>query len=142
MYESGAINPNDVRSIDIAEKLYNQIRQRRTDYINVARNTRLSLEQCKIIKNYLFYDRHELSDGYKQFLPDIMMAQSWLRLSEKNGNNIQKHDVVMVYHELTEVVLLLTNTNMSQREAHNLAERKYNYLQASKQYYKSLGIII
>ena len=142
MYESGAINPNDVRSIDVAEKLYSQIRRRKTDYINVARNTMLSLEQCKIVKNYIFYDRHELSDGYKQFLPDIMMAQSWLRLSEKNGNNIQRHDVIMLYHELTEISLLIHNTNISQRQAHNLAESMHNYLQAAKKYYRSLGIYI
>lgn len=140
MYESGALNPNELRSLSVAEKIYEQIRRRKTDYINVARNTRFSLEQCKVIKNYLFHDRHELTDGYKQFIPDIMIAQSWLRLCEIKGNRIKKHDIMLLFHELTEIQLLLNNADISQREAHRMANRKYNYLKCAKEYYKSIGI--
>ena len=76
IYESGAISPNDLRCLDEARKLYEQIRNRRTDYINVAHNTQFSVEQCRIVKDYIFYNKHELWEGYKRFAPDIAMAQS------------------------------------------------------------------
>lgn len=142
MYESGAINPSSVRGMLEAEKLYEQIRRRRTDYVNVSRNSRLSLEQCKIIKNYIFYDCHELSEGYKRFTPDLAMAQSWLRLSERKGDRVLPHDILMLFHELQEVNYLIRNTSMHQKEAHSLAEKEYNYSKAVKKYYKGLGIII
>lgn len=87
-------------------------------------------------------DCHELSNGYTRFTPDLAMAQSWLRLSEKSGRNIKKHDVLMLYHELVEILLLLNNSRMTQKDAHMLAEKKYNYSQAVISYYKSLGINI
>lgn len=40
----GAINPNSMKGLDEAERLYDQIRKRKTDYINVARNSGCSLE--------------------------------------------------------------------------------------------------
>lgn len=56
--------------------MYEQIRKRRTDVLNVSRNSGLSIEQCTIIKNYIFSNMHELSNGYKRFMPDIAIAQS------------------------------------------------------------------
>lgn len=142
IYESGALNPNSVKGMLEAERLYEQIRRRRTDYINVSRNSRLSLEQCKIVKNYIFYDYHELSEGYKRFTPDLAMAQSWLRLAERKGNKIMHHDILMLMHELVEINLLVINTNMHQKEAHSLAEKQYNYSNEVRKYYRRLGIII
>lgn len=72
----GAINPNSMKGLDEAERLYDQIRKRKTDYINVARNSGCSLEQAKVIKDYIFNNMHELHEGYKRFTPDLAMAQS------------------------------------------------------------------
>lgn len=41
-----------------------------------------------------------MSGGYKRFVPDFYMAQSWQRLIE--GNNIQHHDLLLLDHELYE----------------------------------------
>lgn len=136
MYVSGAINPNSLVGMQKANRLYEQIRQRKSDYINVASNTGFSLEQCKCIKNYIFMDMHELSTGYERFIPDLAIAQSWLRLAERSGKNIQKHDVILLYHELSELIYLLQNTNSHQQEAHHYAELKYNYAKACELYYK------
>lgn len=140
VYESGAISPNDLRCITKAEELYAQIRRRKYDYKNVATHTGYSFEQCRIVKNYIFYDEHELLEGYIRFTPDISMAQSWLRLSEKNGRIILPHDKVLLQHELTEIMYLLRYSNITQLEAHRQAEKQYNYSQATREYYASKGI--
>ena len=123
----GAINPVSPRGYEKAEELYEQIRRRRKDYINVARNTNCSLEQAKIIKDYIFNNMHELRSGYRRFDADLMIAQSWLRLSERNANNIQRHDLILIYHELYEIRLLLADNNLHQASAHEQAQRRYNY---------------
>ena len=135
MYESGAQNPNTLANQKKAASMYEQIKRRRTDYINVARNSSLSVEQCKIIKDYMFVNSHELKSGYKPFYPDFAIASSWYRLSEKNAKNVKKHDIIMLLHELKEIQLLLSNKTMSQSEAHRLAEHEYNYSAACKEYY-------
>jgi len=140
MYESGALNPNDSNNIAIAEKMYEQIRKRRTDILNVARNSGFSIEQCTIIKDYIFSNMHELSNGYKRFVPDIAIAQSWFRLSQKKCKTIYRHDSIMLLHELTEITYLMTNTRATHDEAHRYAERKYNYSLACREYYNKLGI--
>lgn len=142
IYKSGALNPNSRLGILKADELYEQIRKRRTDCVNVARHTNFSLEQCKIVKNYIFLDRHELSVGYRHFFPDLAIAQSWLRLSEREGNRILQHDVILLYHELTEISYLVRFSEMNQAEAHSRAEKIYNYSEACKQYYNRLGIKI
>jgi hypothetical protein len=63
------------------------------------------------------------------------MAQSWLRLSEKGGKKIQQHDILLLHHELYEIFILVSNNAYSQSYAHTLAEQKYNYSLACKQYY-------
>lgn len=136
MYECGAQNPDTLMNQKKAIKMYEQIRRRRTDIINVHNNTGFSIEQCQAIKNYSFVDMHILHNGYRAFYPDFAMASSWFRLSEKGGKNIQKHDIIMLQHELTELLLLLQNTNMNQSNAHRIAASKYNYSAACKMYYK------
>lgn len=61
------------------------------------------LESIKQIKNYLFYDNHNLADNeYKQFDPSFYIAQSWNRLSSKNKNDIDSHDLLLIKHEIYE----------------------------------------
>lgn len=133
--QSGAINPDSVEGLRQGAKLYAQIRNRQADYINVARNTGLSLEQCKILKDYMFLNKHELIAGYERFFPDLAMAQSWLRLAEAHGKNILPMDTLMLKHELFEINLLLTNSKMSPAQAHEIAEVKFNYsLEVEKHY--------
>jgi hypothetical protein len=133
---SGGLNPyKDIRVDEVATKLYEQIRRRRTDIEYVARNTGFSIEQVTMIKNYIFYDSHVLVSGYSRFAPCYEMAQSWLRLSSRTGKNIKQHDALLLYHELWEIKLLLTHNNYSQSMAHAEAEDKFNYAYACKQYY-------
>lgn len=136
LLQSGALNPDSAEGIRQGIKLYDQIRNRKADYENVAKNTGLSLEQCRILKNYMFLNKHELVAGYERFFPDLAMAQSWLRLSEVHGKNILPMDTLMLKHELFEINLLLTNSKMSPAQAHVIAEDKFNYSQAVVSHYK------
>lgn len=138
----GAINPVSQMGYEKVEELYEQIRKRRKDYINVARNSGCSLEQAKVIKDYIFSNMHELRSGYRRFDADLMIAQSWLRLSERNANNIQKHDLILLYHELYEIRLLLSDNNLHQASAHEQAQKKYNYSLEVKQFYLKHGFFV
>lgn len=136
---SGALNPEkDPRVNAVAVKMYEQFRNRKFDYVNVARNTGFSVEQMVIVKNYVFMDCHEFNNGYTLFTASYEMAQSWQRLSEKTPDRILAHDILMLQHELYEIQLLLANNGMSQQEAHTLAAKKYNYSAASRKYYRDL----
>lgn len=138
----GAINPNSMKGLDEAERLYDQIRKRKTDYINVARNSGCSLEQAKVIKDYIFNNMHELHEGYKRFTPDLAMAQSLLRLAETKGVRVLPHDIILLQHELYELRLLLDNKDLHQSAAHNIAESRYNYYAAAREFYKQFNIMI
>lgn len=75
----------------------------------------------------------------KRFYASYEIAESWRRLSEWNGRNIQKHDIILLYHELYEIQLLLGDRNMSQATAHRLASEKYPYDAMSEGYYRERG---
>ena len=123
----------------IASKLYEQFR-RRNDCFTVATNSKFTIEQIQLVKYYVFFEKHYNSDNeFERFTPSYDMAESWRRLSEKSGKNIKQHDILLLKHELLEIAILAQN-NMSQMNAHAMANKTYNYQQASDAYYMSLGI--
>lgn len=140
--EGGAINPATAEAKLKATTLYEEIRRRRSDHIYVSRNTGFSLEQCKVVKDYVFCNQHELNYGYFSFDPDIIIAGTWLRLSNKKPSKFLPFDNLFMPHELTELLYILHNNGVSVVEAHEYAEKSYNYSLAAKQYYTMLGIDI
>lgn len=135
----GGLNVYSEQANIHAEKMYNEIRQRRLDYINVAKNTGFSIEQAQIIKNYIFKDWHMINDKLMRFSPSYEMAESWRRLSQRKGAIIYEHDILLLWHELTEIDLLIRNSNWTQQKAHTVASSTYNYKEASDKFYKSRG---
>lgn len=132
---SGAISLSDGRSLIKAEELYEQIRKRKQSQCrNIAKNTGFTLMQCEMVWFYLFIQEHTLHGGTMRFDSDLPIAQSWLRLSEKNGRNILPHDILLLQHELCEISLQLNN-GLSQEQAHSVAEQQFNYHAACMQYY-------
>jgi hypothetical protein len=81
-------------------------------------------------------------DGTERFEPAYDIAQSWNRLSAKNGAKILEHDIILLHHELTEIRALLQNPDWMQLDAHRYANTIYNYQLASDKYYLSIGINI
>ena len=132
---SGAITDEDSNeATKHAEKMYGQIRKRKTDVKRIAQNTGYSEEQIEKIKKYLFVDEHLLDGEIKQFAPDFSIAQSWDRLFY--GNNIQPHDLLLLKHEIMEMEL--KEKGLSHQDAHDLTNKTYNYQKGCVEYYDLL----
>lgn len=124
---SGAINPQSERASIHAERYYGLVRSMTTDVAIISKNTGIKETNIQRVKNHLFMEKHDLGGGKPQyFYPDYQIAQSWQRLV--SGKEIQKHDIVLLKHEYAESKYMAKG--LSQQEAHDLANRKYNYKEA------------
>ena len=138
MIASGGMNIRSKEADEYANRMYEQFRRRRTDCVNVSRNSGFTIEQVTVIKNYLFKDCHDLSYGYEPFLPCYEIAESWRRLSENSGKNIQPHDLLLLQHEMYEIILVIKD-RLSQSRAHDIASKHFDYQKASEDFYKRNG---
>lgn len=110
-FYSGAIygaisNPDSSYALKKAEELYAEIRKRTTDVQRIYHNIdgALSLNEITEIKNYLFYDEHDLADGrHTVFDSSFEIAQSWLRLA---AGSFAYHDFVLLLHEKYEIGII------------------------------------
>lgn len=124
---SGAINAQSERASIHAETYYGLVRSMTTDVASISRNTGIKEANIQKVKNHLFIEKHDLGGSEPQrFYPDYEIAQSWQRLI--SGKNIQRHDVVLLKHEYAESRYMAKG--YSQQEAHDRANRKYNYKEA------------
>ena len=122
---SGAISRHDIKRMDAhADRYYEAIRKRKSDVEAISGNTGFTPDEVDSIKKHIFIETHERDTGeWERFDPDYDMAVSWQRLAE--GKDIHEMDIVLLYHELTELELM--KQGLSYDEAHALAEIKYNY---------------
>ena len=125
---SGALDPDSKDAIEHADSYYESIRKMKNDYQRIASNTGYSEDQVLAIKNYLFVDRHHLTEGHTRFSTDFRIAQSWQRMID--GKNIRDSDHVLLKHELLEMEYVAQG--MTQDEAHRLATKEYNYYEATE----------
>lgn len=109
-----------------ADDYYEEIRNRKKEIEirEVARNTGFRESTIKRVYEHIFINKYHLREGYKQFDPDFDMANSWMRL--RDGKHIKKTDLIMLHHEAFEHYLM-NKYNYGYREAHAIAEKKYNY---------------
>ncbi|MCL2019191.1 MAG: hypothetical protein FWG70_05460 [Oscillospiraceae bacterium] len=123
---SGAIPRKDIARMDEhAERFYEAIRKRTSDIEAIAKNTGLSVEDIHKIKRHVFLNTYELDGDIPQtFDPNYDMAVSWQRLID--GKDIREMDLIMLRHELMENKLM-TEQNLSYKEAHTIVNEKYNY---------------
>ena len=128
---SGALNPDSEEAEEKSIKAYENIRKYNGDIERIAKHTNYDVETIKKIKNYVFYEEHNLENGIKYFAPDYMMSESWNRLT--TGQNIQPHDLILLKHELYEMELV--KSGLSQQEAHDKANEKYNYKVEAEKFY-------
>lgn len=110
-----------------AQEFYESVRNRNKQHeiVKVSNNSGLSQSDVEKIYNHIFINEYDLEDGRKRFDPNYDMAESWRRLSEIGGKNIQPHDLVMLNHELMEHDLMAKG--MKYDEAHELTNKTYNY---------------
>ncbi len=117
---------------------YEKIRNDKHDIDKIVQNTGFKDLQIKIIKNYLFYDKHKRIDGSEErFDPDFYIAQSWHRLAYE-PHNIKEHDLILIKHESMELSLVMQG--YEQNIAHNITNEKYNYTLSAEQYYYNLRL--
>lgn len=141
MNERGALNRYSVEVDAHAERYYKEVLAKKCDYLQIAKNTGFSIEQVQIVKHYIFRSRHYLggSTMTSKFYPSYEIAESWRRLSSKSPKNIQRHDIVLLQHELYEISLLIQHPTMSQATAHAMASKIYPYDVMSNNYYNRRG---
>ena len=105
------------------KNFYESVRNRNKQHeiVKVSNNSGLSQSDVEKIYNHIFINEYDLEDGRKRFDPNYDMAESWRRLSEIGGKNIQPHDLVMLNHELMEHDLMAKG--MKYDEAHELTNK-------------------
>lgn len=122
-----------------AQEFYESVRNRNKQHeiVKVSNNSGLSQSDVEKIYNHIFINEYDLENGRKRFDPNYDMAESWRRLSEIGGKNIQPHDLVMLNHELMEHDLMVKGMNYD--EAHELTNKTYNYQKAWIDWMKEKG---
>lgn len=143
IFNAGAISDvNSDRARKHAELYYEEIRHRKDDVEKIASNTHFTREQILRVKSYLFLEKHILQEGEEPrfFDPCFEIAESWQRLASSK-KEIKKHDLILLEHEIMEQMLIL-HEGMSQEKAHNETNKKYNYTEASDEYYYELSLKI
>jgi hypothetical protein len=133
--DSGAIKRADFTRMETHAKMfYEEIRKRKTDINTIAENTDFSVEDVEKIKNHIFFNKYDLSDGYGRFYESYDQAVSWQNLI-LGGKRIREMDIILLRHELMEYNLM-NHEGLSYNEAHKIAEEKYNY----SKYVKELNL--
>lgn len=136
---SGALNdtndPEFIKRDKHGKLYYKQIKNSKAEPIidSLVKNTDFDKKFITKVYNHVFVNKHILDNGYKQFDTDYYMAESFRRLRE--GKDVKEHDIIMLKHEWLEAGLE-KRYNLTYREAHKLAERKYNYSEALMKYEK------
>ncbi len=131
---SGARNPYSKEAADHAQRYYGLVRSMKTDVVRISKTTGMSEDSIKSVKNFIFYEKHELGGEEPElFEPDYMMAESWRRLVEGKP---EPHDITMIKHELLEQELM--QSGMTQYEAHNKASQTYNYSKEAEEYHGNI----
>lgn len=122
-----------------AQEFYESVRNRNKQHeiVKVSNNSGLSQSDVEKIYNHIFINEYDLENGRKRFDPNYDMGESWRRLSEIGGKNIQPHDLVMLNHELMEHDLMAKGMNYD--EAHELTNKTYNYQKAWIDWMKEKG---
>lgn len=104
----------------------------------MAKNTGFRYVDIEKVYAHVFERQHLFRDGtIHKFHPDYDMAQSWQRLRE--GRNIQKHDIVLIKHELYEANIMGTSLNIVYEDVHEKTDKMYNYSKALADYKKAKG---
>lgn len=126
-------DPLFIRRNEHAERYYEEIRNRKPQYVidRLAKTADISKVVAKDVYEHVFVNKHMLGNQWKRFDPDYDMAESFRRLLE--GKDIQSHDIVMIKHEGLELALM-KQYNMTYEEAHETANRSYNYSEALKEF--------
>lgn len=133
--QSGAINTKTEqgykRAAKHAARYYEEIRKRNenTTVNTIAKVTDMKVDEARRGFRHLFVEEHDLETGKSRFFPDYEIAQSTQRILNKEPLS---HDKILFKHENLESLYMAQGLNA--REAHELANKEFNYEQAVKDY--------
>lgn len=96
---------------------------RQNDIEAVAKSANKTIEEAKQVKRHIFFEKHQLEDGYRLLDPDYDMAVAWKRLA---AGKSEERDIILFEHELLESQLEKTY-NLTLREAHERAQKVFNW---------------
>ncbi len=115
-------------TIQVADQIYESIRESDTDICDIAQNLGFKADNIKNVKDHVFYNEHDL-DRYgpdqierKQFDPNLQQALAWKRL--ETGTHTQD-DVTWIKHECAERHHEL-KYGSGYNEAHNRAQTRFD----------------
>ena len=130
-------DPDGKKREKSAKKFYEEIRNRKPEFEikAVAKNSGMNEKDVERIFNHVFLRKHRFEDGsVKHFDADYYMQNSWMRLRE--GKNIQRHDLILLQHELAEEKIMGEGLEVIYEIAHNKVEKEYDYARALMDYLK------
>ncbi len=139
--QSGAATrPRDDAAADVwAAEAYDRFRADAHDVDAMARNladvaradgrTGFTAEELNNVKHHLLIQEHALDDYeggivHRRFDPDPDIAEAWARMRD---GEVRASDIVLLEHELTELRYLRDHPGATYREAHQAANRDYNW---------------
>ncbi len=111
-------------------------RNRKQTVAKIAEASGMSVEDAARAFDHLLVEEHDLDGGRARFAPDYFMAQSMQRLID-TGNPLP-HDLLLFKHEAAEARFMAEG--MTQREAHEMANRRYNYEKALMKWMEEKGV--
>lgn len=117
-YDRGTAEWN-LRRDDEAESYYDSIRKSNQDVKSISKNTGWTEYSVARIKQHVFFNKHILDDGTRQFDADYNMAVAWQRLI--NGKYVNR-DIQLLKHEYLESIIE-KKYNLTYREAHDRASQ-------------------
>ena len=110
-----------------AKDYYKKIISRNDDVLKIHKGTGYSVRFIKEVKEHLFVNEHVFEDSkLSRFDPDYDIAVAWQRMI--NGDKIEDRDLLLLRHEHLERALE-KRYNLTYKEAHDLANDKYNWEQ-------------
>ena len=123
----------------IANRLYDELSNVNPQYYakKVSANTGIPEKAILRVYNYIFKEKHNIKKGYQLFDRDYEMGVSFNRL-RGNKKDILYHDLLLLKHERLESYIV-KRYNKEYAEVHDRVEKKYNYVQAYRDYYESKG---
>ena len=122
-----------------ADMYYNAVRNSQKEPIvkSISRNSGFSESFISKVFDHVFRNEYNLYAGTKRFDPDYDMSESFRRLRE--GKDIQEHDIILLRHEHLEYGLM-NKLGIPYDDAHELAQRKYNYKRTLEKFKKKNGL--
>ena len=139
---SGALNtkattPEELDELDqLAENLYEQQIRATRDIVRIAQSTGWPEDRMAQIKDYIFYQKHELYPGEppERFAASMGMIQSWRRMAKGDPKALEAHDVLLLKHEWLEMEIKRQNPGIEHQKAHDLANQTYCFSEAEEVY--------